>query len=170
MKTAAIGIIFSSDRTKVLLVKRRDVPIWVLPGGGIEENEDPKETVEREVFEETSLRVTVKRLVGQYLPINRLASETFVFECSCHLEYKTLSPQKETVAVGFFPLDTLPQPFFFLHQEWLNDALFNHSTPIICKMNSITWWAVIKNAMAHPLLMLRYLLSRIGLPLNSKTD
>src|ERR1700722_2774036 len=89
MKKAAIGIIFSPDRQQILLVQRCDVPIWVLPGGGIEDNETPIEAVEREVYEETGIIVSADRLVGTYLPVNSLASETKVFECTP----KTALPQ-----------------------------------------------------------------------------
>lgn len=170
MKKAAIGIVFSKDRKKVLLVKRRDVPVWVLPGGGIEDNETAETAVERELFEETSLHVKTSRTVGQYLPINRLTSETFVFECSCDSIPEKIAPQEETLEVAFFPLENLPRFFFFLHQEWLNDALLNMPCVIIRPTTSVTWWTLAKIVATHPLLLLRYLLSRMGLPLNSKTD
>lgn len=32
-KNAAIGVIFNSNKSQVLLVKRQDIPLWVLPGG-----------------------------------------------------------------------------------------------------------------------------------------
>lgn len=37
---------------------------WTLPGGGIEPGEDPRDTVVREVKEETGLEASVGRLVG----------------------------------------------------------------------------------------------------------
>ena len=30
-------IAFDKDKRKIVLVKRRDIPIWVIPGGGIED-------------------------------------------------------------------------------------------------------------------------------------
>lgn len=41
------------NHQKLLLVKRRDVPVWVFPGGGIEKGETPERAVVREVFEES---------------------------------------------------------------------------------------------------------------------
>ncbi|WP_406117081.1 NUDIX hydrolase [Streptomyces anulatus] len=37
---------------------------WTLPGGGVEQSEDPYDTVIREVAEETGLEAVVERLLG----------------------------------------------------------------------------------------------------------
>jgi 8-oxo-dGTP diphosphatase len=167
MKKGAIGIVFSQDRTQILLIKRRDIPIWVLPGGGIEELENPECAVERELFEETGIKVLVTRPVGIYTPVNRLAQVTFVFECTPQAPVPAkLSPQEETQEVAFFPITHLPKPFFFLHTEWIEDALLNEPEPIIRPMKSISWWALLKNTLRHPILIFRYLLSRLGIPFN----
>ena len=47
-----LASIFSENRKKILLVKRRDVPVWVLPGGGVEENENEEDAILREAKEE----------------------------------------------------------------------------------------------------------------------
>ena len=39
-------------------------PAWTLPGGGLEEGEDPERAVRREVHEETGFRVAVDELLG----------------------------------------------------------------------------------------------------------
>ncbi len=167
IKKGAIGIVFSKDRSQILIIKRRDVPIWVLPGGGIEDNEQAATAVERELFEETGLQVAVSRLVGTYEPINFLTAETFVFECSpTVLLPDKFEPQAETQKVAFHPLNKLPEPFFFLHAEWVQDALLNAKEPLVKKMTSITFFALIKNILCHPILLLRYLLSRLGFPIN----
>lgn len=48
----AIGITFNK-KGQLLLVKRRDIPIWVMPGGRIEPNETPQKAAIRESFEES---------------------------------------------------------------------------------------------------------------------
>ena len=53
MKSGATALIFKDKRSQVLMIKRRDVPLWVLPGGSIDANESPEEAVVREVLEET---------------------------------------------------------------------------------------------------------------------
>lgn len=170
MKKGAIGIVFSKDKTQVLLIKRRDVPIWVLPGGGIEDQETPENAVKRELLEETGEPVEIVRKIGEYLPINRLATTTFLFECSFQSPpVLPLRPQEESQEIAFFPIDALPRPFFFLHKEWLDDALQHGDAPLSKKIESITFSALFFHAVVHPILTLRYFFSRIGLPINSKS-
>ena len=51
-KQAVYGIVFNNDKTEVLLIKRRDIPVWVLPGGGLDQGESPETGAVREVLEE----------------------------------------------------------------------------------------------------------------------
>lgn len=162
---AAIAIILSHDKQQILLVKRRDTPIWVLPGGGIDEGETPSEAAEREGWEETGVRITTERLVGRYTPTNKLAKVTYVFVCSP--QEGMPRPSAEAREVGYFPLEKLPKPFFFIHKEWLDDALANHPTPLDKPLQSVTYWNLLKYLLLHPWLVGRYLLARAGLPWNS---
>ena len=66
------AVIFDNYREKVLLTRRADNGQWCLPGGGVEPGESVAETCEREVWEETGLKVQVKRLVGVYSNPNYL--------------------------------------------------------------------------------------------------
>ncbi len=111
MKEAAITIIYYDQ--KVLLVKRRDVPVWVLPGGGIDDNETPEMACIREAKEETGIEVSIIRKVGTWLPVNRLASCAHVFECKPITDKFLLVPQEESSQVEFFAFNALPKTFFF---------------------------------------------------------
>ena len=73
MKTSVVSIILDQSGREVLLIKRRDVSAWVLPGGGVDAGETPEEAAVRESFEETGLQVAVSRKVAEYSPLNRLA-------------------------------------------------------------------------------------------------
>lgn len=62
----ATAIVFNADRTRVLMVKREDFRVWVLPGGGIEPGETREQAAARETCEETGYEIAVDRLVGCY--------------------------------------------------------------------------------------------------------
>ena len=64
--------IFDEKREKVLLTKRADNGRWCLPGGHMESGESAAEACEREVLEETGLKVRVKRLIGVYSDPDKL--------------------------------------------------------------------------------------------------
>ncbi|MBA2367978.1 MAG: NUDIX hydrolase [Candidatus Protochlamydia sp.] len=154
---ASIGIIFDPTNKKVLLVKRKDVPIWVLPGGGIEKNESPLMAVKREIMEETGLFVSIERQCAEYTPINRLAALTHVFICK--VENGILQFSEESSDIGFFSLDQLPSCLFFLHQIWIEEAL---SCPFLIKkpLTQITYWKVARFFLKHPIIFFKYTWTR----------
>ncbi len=157
-KPAAIGITFNRDKTKVLLIKRRDVPVWVFPGGGIEMNETPEQAVCREVWEETGVRVSIIRKIAFYTPINRLAAPAHVFECS---EVDgMLRTGCETQSLGYFDLSHLPQNFFIVHADWLQDALENHPEVLHRPLTRVTYTELLKYFCRHPLHVLKFLISK----------
>jgi 8-oxo-dGTP diphosphatase len=157
------GILFSPDRSSVLLIKRRDVPVWVLPGGGIDPNEGPEQAVVREILEETGFTVKVVRLVGDYIPVNRLSKRTHLYECVIISGIAILS--SETRGVGFFHLDRLP-PLPPPYLDWIRDAQLN-LPPIQKNLTSVNYFSLMKNFILHPILVTRFLLARIGLTINS---
>lgn len=132
--------------------------MWVLPGGGVEEDESPAEAVKREVFEETGYVVEVVRQSAEYYPINRLAALTSVYICRIIGGAPCLS--SETSSIGFSPLKNLPSTLFSLHQDWLKEAL-SHSELIKKPLTQVTYWAVINHFFKHPLHVLRYLWTRL---------
>ncbi len=164
-KECATTAIFSKCREKILLVKRRDVPIWVLPGGGIDNNETPEQAAKREALEETGTKIKIIRKVAEYSPINKLTSETHLYECS--IEKGTLSTGDETQDIAFFELDKLPKPFFYVHKTWLQDTLKNEKEIIRKPLADLTYWALLRYFCKHPIHVMRYALSRMGLPINS---
>lgn len=158
------GVIFSHSQKEVLLIRRRDVPVWVLPGGGIDPGETPEHAIEREILEETGFTVKATRLVGDYLPLNRLARRVHLFACEIEKGEMTLSP--ETSGVAFFPLASLP-PLPPPYLEWIHEAL-QDVPPIQRHLTSVNYKALFAFALSHPTYVARFLLSRLGLPINSK--
>lgn len=157
MAPAAIGIILSADKKKVLLVRRRDNGMWVLPGGGIEAGESPKEAVIREAAEETGFSIKVERKCAEYYPVNKLASFTNVFICSVDKGTSKLSD--ETTAVEFFPLDHLPPSMFKIHKQWIQEGL-SSSALILKPLDQITYKAVFIYFLRHPIKLISYLWTR----------
>ena len=159
------GIIFNANRTQVLLIKRRDVPVWVLPGGGIEEMESPENAVIREILEETGLTVKVSRVVGLYTPINRLSRKTALYECTCITGELSLS--SETCGVAFFSLNALPKLIPPPYLEWIEEA-YSIGPLIKRSLKSVSYASLLRNFLCHPVLVVRFFLARLGLAINSK--
>lgn len=65
---------------RMLAVRRADNGEWVLPGGIVELDEDPRDTVRREVLEETGITVEPVQLTGVYKNM-RLGVVSLVFRC-----------------------------------------------------------------------------------------
>lgn len=168
MKPAAIGLVFTPCRRHVLLIKRRDFPLWVPPGGGIEASETAEEALHREIGEETHLTVQIRRKIGVWLPINRLSATSHLFECE--LLESNLPHNRESAEcrdMRLFSVDQLPERLFCLHQEWIQAALARLSSPLLAKTESISYATGIGILLKHPILCFRYFCSRFGLPINS---
>lgn len=157
------GAIFSSDRKHVLLVKRRDVPVWVLPGGGIDRDESSENAVIREILEETGFTVKIDRLVGLYLPINKLTKPTHLYECV--IVEGSPKTSSETADIQFFPLTQLPKliPPPFL--GWIKDA-HQFQSFVLKKINDVNYSVLLLNLLCHPILVLQFLYARFKSILN----
>lgn len=159
------AVVLSCDKSQLLLVKRRDVPVWVLPGGGVDPGELPEAAAVREVLEETGLHAAVTRHVATYTPINRLAKTTYVFECAPLMG--DLQTGAETRDVAYFPLKALPDSFFFVHRDWLEDALKHAPAPIEKPLVQVTYFNLLRHFFRQPVNVVRAILARFGLPINS---
>lgn len=62
-KRMAAGVLFRDERERVLLVEPTYKPNWEIPGGAVEEDEAPWETVRRELSEEIGWDQPVGRLL-----------------------------------------------------------------------------------------------------------
>lgn len=168
MNSSVIGIVFDETKENVLLVKRRDVAIWVLPGGGIDPDETPEQAVIREMQEETGLNIAISRLIGIYTPINKLAKTTYVFECIP--VSGALQQSKETAAVTFFPIAALPAPFFFIHEDWIKDARLRLPETLHKSLTQVTYFNTLKYFLSHPIQVIRFIFSRLGIPINKSSN
>lgn len=115
-KPCANGVVVDGER--VLLVRRAYAPwqgMWSTPGGFCERGEHPIETVEREVLEETGLRVRVTGYVGVW--VDEYADEPgFVGSDVINVAYYRAEPTggelrldpMEVSELGWFSWDELP--------------------------------------------------------------
>lgn len=156
-------IIFTLKRDQVLLVKRRDIPVWVLPGGGI----DPGETAElaaiREAQEETGYEVVILRKVAEYLPVNKMTKLTHVYECQ--IAGGSAQPNNEVSKISFFPIKELPKLLSPPYERWIEEAHDNR--PFFKKkIEGVSYWILLKLLITHPVLVGRFLLTKINIHIN----
>lgn len=164
MEESVSCVIFNEAKTHVLLIKRRDIPVWVLPGGGIDPGEKPEAAALREAVEETGCTVKLKRKVANYIPVNRLTRPTHFFECALFEGSPQTGP--ETRDIAFFPLDQLPKKLVPFYKTWIDDALENAPNVLEKKIEKTSYWTFVHYLLTHPLLVIQFLLTRIGIHLN----
>jgi len=131
LKVGASAVIFDPARQKILLTRRTDNDRWCLPGGGMEPGESAAECCEREVWEETGLRITVHRLLGIYTTPHRIVAyadgNRFQF-VSLSFEAEVtggeLGASNETTEYGYFSRDEMGQIDVMEHHiERIDDAI-----------------------------------------------
>jgi ADP-ribose pyrophosphatase YjhB (NUDIX family) len=108
--SAAAGVVLDGGG-RVLLIRRRIAPHlgdWALPAGYQEIDEDPRDTVRREILEETGLAVEVMRLFDVlFMPDDpRKPSNVIVF--LCRAIGGELRAGSDASDVAWFALDDLP--------------------------------------------------------------
>ncbi len=154
----ATGITFN-DKGQLLLVKRRDIPMWVLPGGGIESQETPQEAVVRESFEESGFTVKIIRKVAEY-HYEKQKKVNYFFECRIIGGSPTIGPESKEVAC--FDLDNLPTPHHPMMQLWLSDLNLRRNTTIKRELKPVSPKDIFKAFHRYPVVIFRYLLVKIG--------
>jgi 8-oxo-dGTP pyrophosphatase MutT (NUDIX family) len=126
----AAAVLFDDSGEKVLLTRRTDNGRWCLPGGAMDAGESASECCEREVWEETGLRVQVRRLIGiyttphrivEYADGNRFQFVSFCFEVG--LLGGELGLSNETTAYGYFSRTEMAEIDLMEHHvERIDDA------------------------------------------------
>ncbi len=153
---AAYGIVLKDKR--ILLTERKDVPVWVLPGGGVEFNETPHNGCLREVLEETGIEAKVIRHALHLKPINKLGDKTDVF--ICEPVNGTLMITEEVRSVGWFSLEDLPSELFFAHRKWIDEAL-NSQALIVRDLEEINYKNLVLYVLRRPWQVFRFFITRL---------
>lgn len=103
--------VFKDD--KILLVKERADDLWTLPGGWADVGQSARESVEREVLEESGYVVRATKLAAVYdrnkHPHTPRIFHAFKLFFICELESGESQISDETSAVAFFSEDELPE-------------------------------------------------------------
>lgn len=126
------GAVFRND--EILMVKEMADGLWSLPGGWADVNDAPSDMVEREVLEETGLRVKARKVVGVY-EANHDRDPVNVFHCYkvlflCDYLDGSLQTSYETSQVQFYKLDELPKLSIHRTQErYIHEAYLHHKDP-----------------------------------------
>lgn len=162
MQPCAIGIVKDpKQQNHVLWVKRRDLKIWVLPGGGIDQNETPEQAVIREVKEESGLNeVSILRKTAVYHPVNEWTGQVHLFLCQA--KDNEIKNTDESVDGGFFPVDQLPHPHFPLHAGWLKET-WNNENMVERPLLEFSWKRVFLFLLFHPVIMIKYFIHRLSI-------
>ncbi len=107
------------DGDRILLVRRRDLGTWEMPGGFVEEREAPWEAAVRECVEESGVRVSAGPLVGVY---HRPHHDLTVLVFRCAQTGGSPAPSDEASEAGWFSIDQIPTPMVEVVRERITDA------------------------------------------------
>jgi ADP-ribose pyrophosphatase YjhB (NUDIX family) len=139
LRLGCSAVLFGNDRQTILLTRRSDNGQWCLPGGMIDSGESVAEGCEREVFEETGLKVRVVRLAGIYSNPNRLTiypdgNKAFVIVLNFEVEQVggKLGLSEETTDARFFSItEAVQMDLFHGHAEHIHDTLAGNYAAVI---------------------------------------
>jgi len=121
----------AGPKTELLLMRRSDNGFWGLPGGYVEPGESVIDATHREVREETGYEIDLGRLIGiysdptqqviAYADGRHVQAVNLCFEALALGQGEATTPH-ETLALGFFAHDELPEPFVPIHAIRIADA------------------------------------------------
>lgn len=130
----------------------------------MEKGESPRKAAIRECFEETGCKVKIIRHVATYYYSDQ-NNKLYLFEAK-YLSGK-LSTGPETKEISFYSLNDLPKLTHPLVDERLSDILTNSKKVIYRQTRLLQPREIIFHFINHPILITRYLLTRIGIHINT---
>ncbi len=128
-KVGVAAIVFN-ERDELLMIQRAEGP-WFIPTGWSDVGLSPAQVAVKEVREETGLIVLPQRVVGVYdgaLWGASLKPHFYSIVFYCKLEGGQLNRHPlETLDIGFFARDKIPQPIWRNRNSWIENAwAFHH--------------------------------------------
>ena len=163
MTDTATIVLFKNDLKKeVFLIFRTDYPIWVLPGGGMENNEKPLETAYRETFEETGFKTKIIRRVGIYLSRStKELRKAYLFDGQ-YLSGK-YRPEFPGNIGKWFSVNKLPFRISAMTKIRILDCLNQTKKPFLKKSPPIWVFSNIHLLLLQPLATIKYM-QKSGIP------
>jgi len=109
----AVGAVVGNDAGEILLVQRAGTGVWLYPTGWADIGYSPSEVAVKEVHEETGIEAEPVSLIsvfdGLRLGFHAIPLYSLVFHCRA-VGGKLRPHPLETLDVGFFPRDAMPEP------------------------------------------------------------
>ena len=129
----AACMVIHNEKGEILLQQRTDCGKWGLSGGICELDESVAETAHRELMEETGLTAEIEYLIGIYSkPMielkngDKLQPVTVAF--AAHVTGGEMKEScDETLALAWFPKDSLPEIYSAKHKEIISDYFMGKS-------------------------------------------
>ena len=126
------------DSERVLLVRRKDLEVWCLPGGLVEPQETVGQAALREVWEETGLKTELTRLVGVYsMPNWQSGGDNTVLFTATPTGGDLVPQEEEVLELGFFDPEDLPEPFLWWHKQRVADAVSGIGGSVVRQQGAI---------------------------------
>jgi ADP-ribose pyrophosphatase YjhB (NUDIX family) len=123
-------VMIAAEDERVLLIKRAVNPgkgWWSLPAGFVDAGEDPKDTVRREMLEETGLEVEIDRLIDVFPRSNDSGTADIIIAYRVRVTGGMLAPLDDAEEARWFAPDELPELGFrvtrILIDRWQGDQL-----------------------------------------------
>ena len=133
MTGSTIGVFAAAfnEQDRILCVHQAYGPKrWTTPGGRLEEGEDPRVGVLRELHEETGYHGEVEAFLGTYLALYKKPMDSVLWFKIRLLGRDPWQPNDEIQACAFFAEDQLPEPMAFNTRTRIEDA-FNAMQPAL---------------------------------------